>query len=117
VLILGESGTGKELVARAVHSSSPRKNRPFTMERCVLPYVPLYNGASGLSPYRRRQLCRGAKRSYATFAGFDCPAGVFLASFRSCAAGARPAPLADIVAALAGFAPVVVLGKELPVPR
>jgi len=46
VLILGESGTGKELVARAVHFSSPRKNRPFTMKRCVLPYVPLYNGAS-----------------------------------------------------------------------
>jgi len=29
--------------------------------------------------------------------------------------GARPVPLADIVAALAGFAPVVVLGKEPPV--
>ena len=29
VLIQGESGTGKELVARAIHSLSPRRGRPF----------------------------------------------------------------------------------------
>jgi DNA-binding NtrC family response regulator len=29
VLILGESGTGKELVARGIHSLSPRRHRPF----------------------------------------------------------------------------------------
>ena len=34
VLVLGESGTGKEVVARAIHESSPRRNRPFIAVNC-----------------------------------------------------------------------------------
>ena len=38
VLIEGESGTGKELVARAIHESSNRKNKPFV--KINLPSIP-----------------------------------------------------------------------------
>lgn len=35
VLLLGESGTGKELAAKAIHQSSPRKEKPFVTVECA----------------------------------------------------------------------------------
>jgi DNA-binding NtrC family response regulator len=34
ILVLGESGTGKELLARAIHSESPRNSGPFVAISC-----------------------------------------------------------------------------------
>ncbi len=34
VLIQGETGTGKELIARALHSQGPRRDRPLVKTRC-----------------------------------------------------------------------------------
>jgi DNA-binding NtrC family response regulator len=35
VLIEGESGTGKEIVARSIHSQSPRREKPFISVNCA----------------------------------------------------------------------------------
>jgi len=34
-MILGESGTGKELLARLIHSSGPRRNKPLVILNCA----------------------------------------------------------------------------------
>ena len=71
VLIRGESGVGKELVARAVHFSSERRNRPFVCMNCAALSESLleselfghekgsFTGATGRKPGKFEQAHRG----------------------------------------------------------
>ena len=51
ILITGESGTGKDLTARAIHASSPRRNKPFVAVNC--PTVPEHILESELFGYKK----------------------------------------------------------------
>ncbi len=68
ILILGESGTGKSVLARVIHSGSPRRTRPFREIHCAqIPYNLLESelfgherGAFTGATHRKMGLCETA---------------------------------------------------------
>ncbi len=65
VLVFGESGTGKELVARAIHSQSPRKEEMFVEVNCAA--IPEDLIESELFGHRRGSFPSAAAEKEGTF--------------------------------------------------
>ncbi|MGR3179271.1 MAG: sigma-54-dependent transcriptional regulator [Candidatus Anammoxibacter sp.] len=65
VLITGESGTGKELVARAIHSTSTRKDKPFVAVSC--PNLPLNLVESELFGHEKGSFTGATERKIGKF--------------------------------------------------
>ena len=65
VLILGETGTGKELIARAIHNSSPRKNKLMVKVNCAA--LPIHLIESELFGHERGSFTGAVERRIGKF--------------------------------------------------